>query len=64
MAEFDIYQFEDRVADLLIGHRKLRVANETVTRDFEALARRNAELKQRLTAVIERIRALEEAQNA
>jgi FtsZ-binding cell division protein ZapB len=49
---------------LLIGHRKLRVANETVTRDFEALARRNAELKQRLTAVIERIRALEEAQNA
>lgn len=64
MAEFDIYQFEDRVADLLIGYRKLRAANETLARDFEALTHRNAELKRRLTAVIERIRALEEEAEA
>lgn len=67
MAEFDIYQFEDRVEELVIGYRKLQVANDTLTREFEALTRRHAETKRRLASVVERIRALEdeaEEQNA
>lgn len=67
MAEFDIYQFEDRIEDLLVAYRKQRTANETLVRELKSLTQKNAEMKERLTAVIERIRALEEeaeAQNA
>lgn len=67
MADFDIYQFEDRVEELLLAYRKLQASNEALTRDLEAATRKNAEMKRRLAAVIERIRALEdeaEAQNA
>ncbi|MES1943227.1 hypothetical protein PC39_03872 [Salinisphaera sp. PC39] len=64
MAEFDIYQFEDRIEELLVTVRKLRAANENLTREFESLTRRNAEMKHRLSAVVERIRALEDEAEA
>lgn len=64
MAEFDIYQFEDRIEELLITVRKLRAANENLTRELESVTRRNAELKRRLSAVVERIRALEDEAEA
>lgn len=67
MTDFDIHQFEDRIEDLLAAYRKQRSANETLVRELKSLTQKNAELKERLTAVIERIRALEEeaeAQNA
>lgn len=64
MAEFDIYQFEDRIEELLTGYHKLREAHDALTREFETLANRNAELKRRLNALIERIRALEEEAEA
>lgn len=64
MADFDIYQFEDRVEELLGTVQRLRAANAALSRDYEALARRNEEIKQRLSAVIERIRALEDEAEA
>lgn len=67
MPDFDIYQFEDRIEDLLAAYRKQRTANETLVRELKALTKNNAELKKRLAAVIDRIHALEdeaETQNA
>lgn len=60
MADFDIYQFEDRIEDLLVAYRKQRTVNEALVRELKALTKNNAELKKRLAAVIDRIRALED----
>lgn len=59
MAEFNIHQFEDRVADLIAAHQRLAAENRQLQQDYEALSRHNAETKQRLQALVERLRALE-----
>lgn len=59
MAEFDIHQFEDRVADLIAAHQRLAAENRQLRQDYESLSRHNAEVKQRLQALVERLRALE-----
>lgn len=59
MAQFDIYQFEDRVDDLLNAYRRLRLENDTLRHEFEALARRNTEGRRRVQALVDRLRALE-----
>lgn len=64
MADFDVYQFEDRVADLIAAHRRLAAENKALRQDYETLARRHAEARQRLQALLERLRALEEEAEA
>ncbi len=65
-AEFDLYQFEDRIEELLLTLRRLRVENRTLRNEWEEQLRLNAELKQRLETIIERIKRIEqiEAKNA
>lgn len=60
MSDFDVYEFEDRIEELLLAYGKQRTANEALVREIKALTQNNAELKKRLAAVIDRIRALEE----
>lgn len=64
MAEFDLYQFEDRVDDLLGVLKRLQVENRTLRSEVEAYIHRNAELKDRIQSVVERIRTLEEENTA
>lgn len=59
MADFDLYQFEDRVEELLVTLKRLQVENRTLRSEVEAHIHRNAELKQRIQSVVERIRSLE-----
>lgn len=61
MADFDLYQFEDRIDELLIALKRLQVENRTLRSEVEAHIHRNAELKQRISSVVERIRTLEES---
>ena len=59
MADFDLYQFEDRVEELLATLKRLQVENRTLRSEVEAHIHRNAELKQRIKSVVERIRSLD-----
>lgn len=59
MADFDIHQFEDRVTDLIAAYERVMAENRTLRQERDAMARRNAEARQRLQALIERLRALE-----
>ncbi|GEM_PF-2773388 len=60
MPEFDLYQFEDRIDELLVTVKRLQVENRTLRSEVEAHIHRNAELKERIQSVVERIRALED----
>lgn len=60
MPNFDVYEFEDRIEELLAAYGRQRSANAALVREIKTLTRNNAELKERLDAVVERIRALEE----
>ncbi len=60
MADFDLYQFEDRIDELLVSLKRLQVENRTLRSEVEAHIHRNAELKQRISSVVERIRTLED----
>lgn len=60
--DFDLYQFEDRIEELLLTVRRLRVENRTLRGEWEEQLRLNAELKQRLESIVERIRRIEQAE--
>lgn len=60
--DFDLYQFEDRIEELLLTLRRLRVENRTLRGEWEEQLRLNAELKQRLESIVERIRRIEQAE--
>ena len=62
MADFDIYQLEDCVEELLVSHQRLRTENKTLRSELEAHIRRNAELKERIKNVLTRVEALEQRQ--
>lgn len=67
MAKTNLYQLETRVDELVNAYHQLQVENETLTQEFASLTRKNAHTRQRLQAIIERIKALEseaEAQQA
>lgn len=64
MTKIDLYQLETRVDELVTAYRRLQVENSTLTREFASLTRKNAETRQRLQAVIDRIKALEEEAEA
>lgn len=61
MADFDLYQFEDRIEELLVSLKRLQVENRTLRSEVEAHIHRNAELKERVQSVVERIKSLEDA---
>ena len=61
-ADFDLYQFEDRIEELLLTLRRLRVENRTLRGEWEEQLRLNAELRQRLESIVERIRRIEQAE--
>ena len=60
MSDFDLYQFEDRIEELLAILKRLRVENRTLRSEVEAHIHRNAELKDRIQSIVERVRALED----
>lgn len=59
MADFDIQQFESRVTELIDTCQRLADDNRQLREDCESLSRHNAEIKQRLQGLVERLRALE-----
>lgn len=59
MAEFDLQQFENRVTDLINAYQRLAGENRQLRKECDSLSRHNAEVKQRLQALVERLRALE-----
>ena len=62
MADFDIYQLEDCVGELLVSHQRLRTENKTLHSELENHIRRNVELKERIKQVLARVEALEQRQ--
>lgn len=65
MKDFDIAQFEDRAQALLAAYKRLQADHRALKASHEAELQRNAETREHLNGVIERIRALEtEADNA
>lgn len=58
-SDFDIDRFEQRVETLLTAHRQLLADYHRLQATHQAQDARNAELRERLNGVIERIRALE-----
>lgn len=64
MQKIDLYQLETRVDELVAAYHRLQVENETLTREFASQARKNAETRQRLQAIIGRIKALEDEAEA
>jgi len=64
MSKAKLDQLESQVDDLLKAFRRVQVENKTLTDEFTALTRRSTETRQRLQAVIERIKALEEEAEA
>ena len=59
MTEFDPKQLESSVAELLAAYRRLQTANRTLNAEWRTMVKKNTELRQRLEAVIARMRALE-----
>lgn len=57
--EFDIERFEQRVHDLLAAYQRLLSEHRTLQASYRSQDERNAQLRERLNGVIERIRALE-----
>lgn len=62
--EFDVYQFEDRVEELLHTLHRLRAEIQALRTERDDQQRRNADLKQRLELIVERLRRLEQPQLA
>lgn len=58
--DFDLYQFEDRIEELMLTLRRLRVENRTLRGEWEEQLRLNAELKHRLESIVERIKRIEQ----
>lgn len=58
--DFDLYQFEDRIEELMLTLRRLRVENRTLRNEWEEQLRLNAELKHRLESIVERIKRIEQ----
>lgn len=63
MTQFDLAEFEQQVDDLLAAYRRLQSDYRTLKVAHDAEERRNIETRERLNAVIERIRALETEAN-
>lgn len=57
--DFDIDRFEQRIEALLSAHRQLLADYHALQSAHKAQGARNAEMRERLNGVIERIRALE-----
>lgn len=62
MADFDIYQLEDCVEELLTSHKRLRSENHALRNELETHIQRNAELKERIKNILARVEALEQRQ--
>lgn len=60
--DFDLYQFEDRIEELMLTLRRLRVENRTLRNEWEEQLRLNAELKHRLESIVERIKRIEQVE--
>lgn len=56
---FDIERFEQRVDSLLAAYRQLLSEHQALQTEHAAQSQRNAQLRERMNGVIERIRALE-----
>lgn len=63
MTQFDLADFEQQVDDLLAAYRRLQSDYRTLKVAHDAEEQRNIETRERLNAVIERIRALETQAN-
>lgn len=63
MTQFDLAEFEQQVDDLLAAYRRLQSDYRTLKVAYEAEEQRNIDTRERLNAVIERIRALETEAN-
>ncbi len=59
MTEKEWAKLEQRIGALVESHAELREANRTLRIEREELHMRNAELRRRLEAVVERIKRLE-----
>lgn len=57
--DFDIDHFEQRVDSLLAAYEQLRAEHQALQSAHRAQNEHNAQLRERLNNVIERIRALE-----
>lgn len=63
MTQFDLAEFEQQVDDLLAAYRRLQSDYRALKVAHDAEEQRNIETRERLNAVIERIRALETEAN-
>ncbi|WP_423823408.1 hypothetical protein V5738_05510 [Salinisphaera sp. SPP-AMP-43] len=59
MNQFDLAEFEAQIHELLTAYQRLQSDYDTLKAAHEAEAQRNREIRERLSGVIERIRALE-----
>lgn len=64
MSQSNMDELENRVDDLLRAFKRLQIENNTLRQEYTALTRRNSETRQRLQAVIERIKSLEDEAEA
>lgn len=60
MSDFDIDHFEWRVQRLLEAYHRLQEKNRALETEITTLSQRNEELCGRVTAVIDRMKALEQ----
>lgn len=58
-SDFDLDRFEQRVNDLLVAYEHLLAEHRGLQAAHQAQNEHNAQLRERLNSVIERIRALE-----
>lgn len=63
MTPFDLADFEHQVDKLLSDYQRLQADYRSLKSAHDAEQRRNIEIRERLNAVIERIRALETEAN-
>lgn len=59
MSQFDLTEFEAQIQELLTAYQRLQSDYDRLKAAHEAEAQRNRKIRERLSGVIERIRALE-----
>jgi uncharacterized protein (TIGR02449 family) len=60
MTDSELKQLETRIEDLLVAYRRLKTTNRTLDAEWQAMVKKNTELRHRLEAVITRMRAIEQ----
>lgn len=59
MADFDIYQLEDRIEELLDAYHRVQREKQALADEKAELAELHGQMRQRIQAVVKRIKSLE-----